>query len=142
MPTYTILDIARVAYEANRAYIIATGTTSVTPPTPWEDESDHSSQIAGVQYRFDHPDALPEEQHTAWVKMKIDSGWTYGPVKDAEKKEHPCILPYDLLPPEQCLKDALFCAVVDALKPLVEIDVVPQPPAAPPEPVTADQPAQ
>lgn len=142
MPTYTILDIARVAYEANRAYIIATGTTSVTPPTSWEEETDHVSQMTAVQYRFDHPDALPPEQHNAWLATKIDAGWTYGPVKDPVKKEHPCLLPYHMLPPEQRLKDALFCAVVDALKPLIEIEAVPQPPATSPEPVTPDQPAQ
>lgn len=142
MPKYTIADIARVAYEANRAYIITTGTTTVTPPTSWEDSPDQATLIAGVQYRFDHPDAQPPEMHNAWLAAKIEDGWVFGPVKDPAKKQHPCILPYHMLPPEQRLKDALFSAVVDALKPLVEIEVVPQPPATSPEPVTPDQPAQ
>jgi hypothetical protein len=38
-------------------------------------------------------------------------------VKDAEKKEHPCFRPYDELPAEQKIKDALFIAVVHALRP-------------------------
>ena len=28
-------------------------------------------------------------------------GWKYGPVKDPEKKEHPCFVPYDDLPPSR-----------------------------------------
>ena len=37
-----------------------------------------------------------------------------GPVKDPEKKEHPCFLPYDELPLSQRIKDYLFTAVVEA----------------------------
>ena len=36
-------------------------------------------------------------------------------VKDAERKEHPCCVPYDALPVEQKTKDYLFRAVVHAL---------------------------
>jgi hypothetical protein len=43
----------------------------------------------------------------------------YGEVKDAEKKTHPCIVPYKDLPPEQQAKDHLFKAVVSALAPLL-----------------------
>jgi hypothetical protein len=46
----------------------------------------------------------------------IKDGWVYGEVKDAEKKTHPCLVPFDQLPLFQQKKDKLFCAIVDALR--------------------------
>ena len=50
----------------------------------------------------------------ARILLKADEGWKYGPVKDADKKEHPCFLPYHNLPLEQRMKDYLFGAIVAA----------------------------
>ena len=49
------------------------------------------------------------------MREKVERGWQYGPLKDADLKEHPCIVPFDELPPEQQAKDHLFKAIVDAL---------------------------
>lgn len=49
------------------------------------------------------------------MKAKEEDGWVYGPEKDAEKKVHPCMVPYDQLPKEQRMKDVLFGAVVRAM---------------------------
>lgn len=46
---------------------------------------------------------------------EIADGWEYGPVKDPEAKEHPCLVPFSDLPREQQAKDFLFRAVVRAL---------------------------
>jgi hypothetical protein len=43
---------------------------------------------------------------------KIAEGWVYGAVKDPEAKTHPCIMPFDDLPPEQRAKDYIFRGVV------------------------------
>jgi hypothetical protein len=48
-------------------------------------------------------------------------GWKYGPVKDPEKKEHPCFVPYDRLPTEQKAKDYIFGAVVKSLAPILDV---------------------
>jgi hypothetical protein len=56
----------------------------------------------------------PEQSHESWWAEKQRTGWTYGPVKDAEKKTHPCCVPYAELPREQQRKDALFFAIVKA----------------------------
>jgi hypothetical protein len=52
---------------------------------------------------------------TSWLKEKIDNGWKYGPVKDQEKKEHPCCVPYEELPVQQKTKDFLFMTIVKEL---------------------------
>lgn len=36
--------------------------------------------------------------HEVWAQNRIDDGWTYGPVRDDAKKNHPCLIPYDELP--------------------------------------------
>ncbi len=61
-----------------------------------------------------NPDLTAEDQHMQWMKDKVMAGWIYGPVKDSEAKTHPCILPYDELPPEQKVKDHVFRAIVKA----------------------------
>jgi hypothetical protein len=53
----------------------------------------------------------------SWLAEKTKTGWKYGPEKDPEKKEHPCFVPYDQLPAEQKMKDHIFLAIVQVLKP-------------------------
>ena len=57
----------------------------------------------------------PEQVHDAWMRDKIAAGWVHGPVRDVEKRQHPCIAPYASLPAPQRAKDALFLAVVRAM---------------------------
>lgn len=56
-----------------------------------------------------------EQHHEAWCEFKRAAGWTYGPVKDAEKKTHPCLVPFGELPRHQQVKDTVFLAVVRAM---------------------------
>ncbi len=109
-------QIARVTHEINRAYCFAIGDNS---QLAWPAAADwqRESAIKGVEFRLNNPDSPPAAQHEAWLKDKLADGWKFGPVKDAEKKEHPCCVPYDQLPVEQRAKDYLFGAVVEQLKP-------------------------
>ena len=105
--------IATVCHETNRAYCETIGDHSQKPwdqAEPWQRES----AVRGVLFAFANPDAPPSAQHEAWLQDKIDHGWKFGPVKDAEKKEHPCMVPYPELPVEQRIKDHLFRGVVQA----------------------------
>ena len=106
--------IARVCHEVNRAYCASLGDTS---QVAWEDapEWQRTSAIKGVEFNLTNPDAPPSASHDSWLAEKRATGWKYGPAKDAEKKEHPCFVPYDELPREQRTKDHLFKAVVTAL---------------------------
>lgn len=112
----TVVQIARVCHETNRAYCFSIGDTS---QKSWEEahEWQRESAIAGVKYRLENPSAPPSAQHDAWTKDKLEAGWVYGPEKDAEKKTHPCLVAYNELPEEQRKKDELFQAIVDILSP-------------------------
>jgi len=107
--------IAQVCHEANRAYCRAIGDDS---QVPWEEAPgwQRDSAVSGVEFALDHPEATPSDSHEAWLAEKRADGWAWGNVKDPDTKRHPCFLPYDQLPIEQRLKDALFLAVVGALK--------------------------
>ena len=107
-------QIAKVAHEVNRAYCQAIGDNS---QPAWEDapEWQRASAINGVVFNQEQPEAGPDAFHNAWLREKLEAGWMYGPVKDPEKKEHPCCLPYEELPVDQKAKDYLFRAVVHEL---------------------------
>lgn len=109
------IAIARVAHEINRAYCASLGDTS---QPAWENapEWQKTSALVGVDMHLAKPDATPEQSHESWLAQKLAEGWKYGPVKDVEKKEHPCYVPYADLPAEQKAKDYLFRGVVHALK--------------------------
>ena len=108
-------EIARVAHEINRAYCQALGDPS---QLPWEDapQWQRDSAIHGVEFHFANPLATPAASHNAWLAEKRQAGWTYGPVKDPDKKRHPCCVPFDRLPIDQQAKDYLFRATVHALR--------------------------
>lgn len=108
-------QIAFICHQANKAWCEVNGDLS---QKSWRiaEQWQRDSAIAGVKFRFDNPDAKEDAQHNAWMADKIKDGWVYGEVKDAEKKTHPCLVPFGELPVFQQKKDALFCAIVDALK--------------------------
>jgi hypothetical protein len=111
-PPATVEQIARVCHEANRAWCEANGDRSQRPWVAAE-EWQRESAMEGVKAALDGQG--PEELHESWCQSKLRDGWVYGEAKDAEAKTHPCLMPYDLLPPEQRAKDHLFLAVVRAL---------------------------
>lgn len=106
--------IAKTTHEANRAYCAAIGDNS---QPAWNDAPiwQKNSALAGVGFHQKNPDALPSASHESWLAEKEKDGWKYGPVKDPEKKEHPCFVPYAELPQEQKAKDYIFGAIVKTL---------------------------
>lgn len=108
-------QIAKVAHEANRAYCQAIGDNS---QPAWEEapEWQKSSALNGVEFHLQNPDAPASHSHDSWLAEKKATGWRYGPIKDPDKREHPCYVPFEELPHEQQLKDVLFTAVVLALR--------------------------
>lgn len=114
-----------VAHEANRMYCLSLGDTSQPSwehaPT-WQRES----MLSGVRGVLSGN--APIESHENWLRQKRADGWIYGPIKDVNRKQHPCMVPYDELPPEQQMKDHLFTAMVTemakALGVVVELESI------------------
>ena len=115
----TVEQIARICHDANRALCASVGDFS---QTSWDEAPDwqRESAVEGVQFHLAHPDASASASHDRWLTEKVETGWVYGEVKDAVAKTHPCIVPFEQLPPEQQAKDHLFRGIVHALAPFVE----------------------
>lgn len=109
-----IWTIAKVCHAANRAYCESIGDFS---QVSWDVAPDwqRESAVQGVKLHMDNPDAGPEASHISWMEQKKKDGWKYGEVKDADKKEHPCMKSWKALPPSQQRKDVLFMNIVHAL---------------------------
>lgn len=107
-------DIARVAHEVNRAYCQALGDNS---QPKWEDapQWQRDSAMLGVKLHVENPDAGAAASHESWMAQKVTDGWTYGPEKNPDIKQHPCMVPFAELPIAQQAKDFIFRGVVHAL---------------------------
>ncbi|XP_053238593.1 ryanodine receptor 2 isoform X14 [Podarcis raffonei] len=44
---------------------------------------------------------LAENIHELWVMNKIELGWQYGPVRDDNKRQHPCLVEFAKLPEQE-----------------------------------------
>lgn len=111
-----ILAIAAVAHAANAEYCRGLGDDS---QPSWDNapQWQRQSAIDGVEFHLTNPDAGDSASHDNWMAEKVEAGWVYGEEKNPEASPptHPCIVPFDELPPEQQAKDRLFRAIVHAL---------------------------
>lgn len=108
-----IEQIACITHEVNRVWCAFNNDHS---QRPWGEapEWQRDSAKAGVQFHIDNPSAGDSASHDEWSRFKVSDGWVYGPVKDEVAKTHPCLVPFDQLPPEQQFKDRLFRTIVHA----------------------------
>lgn len=109
------IEIARVCHEVNRAYCRSIGDDS---QVAWEDAPDwqRRSIVKGVRFIIENDSAPASASHESWLREKQAEGWVYGPVKDADLKQHPCCVPHDQLPVEQKAKDYIFGAIVRSVR--------------------------
>lgn len=112
--TQFVRDIAIICHHANKAICESFGDNS---QKSWKDaeEWQRDSAMKGVIYALKNPDSTPKDQHEAWCKEKVLQGWKYGPIKNPETKEHPCLIEYEKLPPEQQVKDHVFREIVSVM---------------------------
>ena len=108
-------DVAKICHEANKAYCATVGDNS---QPSWEDapQWQKESAINGVRFHCLNENTTPADSHNSWLKEKTEQGWSWGEIKDAEKKEHPCFTAYENLPKSQQIKDYIFKNIVEAYK--------------------------
>ena len=106
--------IARVTHGLNKVWCEfnndASQTDWVSAPQ-WQ----RDSAVAGVLFHLNNPGAGDSASHDEWSRVKVAEGWTYGEAKDPEAKTHPCLVPFEELPPHQQFKDRLFRSTVHLL---------------------------
>lgn len=107
--------IAQACHEQNKAWCALNGDMS---QLPWDSCPDWQKEasIKGVEFLYNECNAdpvnissiSPSVLHDQWKKEKIKDGWTFGEVKDPEKKTHPCLVEFHELPYNQQVKDKLL----------------------------------
>ena len=109
-----MMNLAKLIHEINRAYCQSIGDDS---QPPWEEAPDWHRKISrdAVQFLIDNPQAGPENLHNKWLSEKERAGWKYAPVRNVEKKEHPCMVPFCELSQEDRTKDHLVLGAVRAV---------------------------
>jgi len=106
--------IAEMCHEALRIYCDSIGHPSY-PHWLQADPEVQESGVDGVNFLIRNPEADPAWLHANWVAHKERQGWTFGEVKDSDRKRHPCMVPYERLPVEHRRKDRIFQAIVRAM---------------------------
>lgn len=111
----TTIKIARICHEAHKALCNALGEFGIESwgrlSRPRRDVC-----IGSVEAMIASPKVTSEMSHQMWLDHMVSTGWKYGPEKNPDLKEHPCIVPFSELPIEQKKKDELFAAIVRVLK--------------------------
>jgi hypothetical protein len=112
----TLENIAQIVHEINKAFCESLGDTSLVS---WADTPQDIKAIVvdGVLFHLNNPNAGADASHNNWMANKIAQGWVYGPVKDATKKEHPSIIPFEKLSLTERQKDVLVMQTVHSLAP-------------------------
>lgn len=50
-------------------------------------------------------ESISKNVHEVWAQTRISQGWSYGPERNDELKQHPCLVPYEQLPEEEKVYD-------------------------------------
>lgn len=118
---YNAYAVAKICHQANKALCELNGDNS---QVDWDSAPGWQKASAenGVIFCMNNPDAPASANHDSWLKEKTDNGWVYGEVKDADKKTHPCCVPYEQLPDDQKAKDYLFKGIVEGLRPYIKLN--------------------
>jgi hypothetical protein len=126
--------LARAIHEDYLCQQAAAGVTPEQNPSmvPWDALSDHLKESnrqqaddIGIKLKAVHCSAAPllnldeplfefsqdeiellaRMEHDRWMTARQQDGWRHGPKKDNEAKTHPCLVPYEKLPPDEQDKD-------------------------------------
>lgn len=87
-------DIFMNAWKCSGNYMVLSSTddTEYNPQPINVEDIDLDADLV------DLTEAIAENAHDTWARARMDEGWTYGPVRDDAKKQHPDLVPYNQLP--------------------------------------------
>ena len=62
---------------------------------------------------------LARNAHEVWAQSRLADGWRWGPERNDERKEHPCLISYEELPESE--KDFDRAIAIETLKMIVAL---------------------
>lgn len=97
---YPIGDFVKSWTASSCCIIIVSNNDNSYEPHPID-----LSDIDLTQDLIELREAIAENAHEVWAYNRKKEGWTYGPVRDDEKKTNPDLVPYNRLPESEKLYD-------------------------------------
>lgn len=68
------------------------------------DYTPHPADLTGIelpQELLELKEVISKNIHEVWSAGRMREDWTFGPVRNDEKRETPCLVPYEELPEEE-----------------------------------------
>ncbi|CAH2061836.1 unnamed protein product, partial [Iphiclides podalirius] len=96
-----ILSLEPCFYFGNLAKRALAGPPLVQDDTAFVPTPVDTLQITLPSYIEQIRDKLAENIHEMWAMNKIEAGWVYGDQRDDLHKVHPCLVPFERLPPAE-----------------------------------------
>ena len=64
----------------------------------------HTADLSAIEMQqelLDLAQAISKNVHEVWSAGRMSEGWTFGPVRNDEKRETPCLVPFEELSDEE-----------------------------------------
>lgn len=104
-------EVAAAAYTIVSALDLAMGRGA---RRPWEGQPElyKLEQTSCVRAHLAGEYSCARDAHEDWSERRRQAGWTWGPLRDVERKYHPSLLPWRALPLDLTAKAELYRASV------------------------------
>lgn len=86
-------SIFEMAWKESRNYMVRV----LNSPEEYSPQPITLDDISLTDDLLELQEAIAENAHDVWAAARIAEGWTYGPVRDDKKKQHPDLIPYSTL---------------------------------------------
>ncbi|GLG95821.1 LOW QUALITY PROTEIN: ryanodine receptor-like [Gryllus bimaculatus] len=95
------LSIDPCFYFGNLPKCVLSGPWLVEDDTAFVPQPVDTSMVTLPSYVESVRDRLAENIHEMWAMNKIEAGWMFGERRDDVRRVHPCLVPFERLPPAE-----------------------------------------
>ncbi|KAL3284793.1 hypothetical protein HHI36_018934 [Cryptolaemus montrouzieri] len=114
-----VLMLEPCFYFGNLFKTVLAGPLNVEDDTAFVPNPVDTSMVTLTSYVESIKDKLAENIHEMWAMNKIEAGWQWGDYRDDMRHIHPCLVPFDKLPPAEKRYDSQLA--VQTLKTIIAL---------------------
>jgi ryanodine receptor 2 len=114
-----VLNLEPCFYFGNMNKNVIAGPLAVEDDTAFVPNPVDTSMVSLASYIESIRDKLAENIHEMWAMNKIEAGWQWGEYRDDLRHVHPCLVPFDKLPPAEKKYDSQLA--VQTLKTIIAL---------------------
>ena len=106
------------AWQDSRCYMVSVNRTEIVART-YSPAPLNLDDVPLPEELDELTEAIAENTHEVWSQNRMNEGWTYGPERNDEAKQHPNLLPYSAL--TEVEKDLDRATAMNAIKLIVRL---------------------